>query len=1226
MRQFDVLDAEEELGDFLFLEASAGSGKTFSIVHLVLRLLIERGVRASEIIAVTFTRKAALQLKTRITQELNQCLDLILDSTKRRGEKVPLYVRKAFEKDPDVVIERLTRASEEVDFLEVSTVHAFAARREGRLCLFENEAELGVDEKALFEKMWSILKKAPDFIQELMKSLLILRGVGSGLCLEQENALRLSLKGYRELVQDCVFFVSTDLPMKAPQISPQNTSDKLYQFWTHIFSIKKEVIQGIPVLLSECAPCFSGLCSRDGVIKEPHRERIEEIEEVLKIESGGGSKRENILLLFSNLYRLQFAFSDANLKKQYREKRPPNLSNLLALLHDLFDQNRAEIEGWDLFLELVSWIKEELDPFIQKSADRSILDYTLKSLARKMKQGQVLSFFNHPPKALIVDEFQDTDPWQWEIFKTVAEEIKPFFAVVGDPKQAIYSFRQADIYTYLDAKKWFMDQSPKSVRGLDKNFRARADLVHHLNNFFGCADEEDLDVFSSALELGGDLHRDDQTASNALRLRIEKAIAHNSKTDPQEDASDSLSFWLYRRKDKKWLDHAMVSFASRWNQRASEDTFAVLVADHRQGAEVAAALDRLKIPCLRTRPKSIKNSPLGPFLYYLLEGVSRWPVASGVRFALSSLLFGWDTLSLEQSFEGKGDENAKTHNATWHHLAFLLAEKGLGAFWGELDSLKMAKVSSSSQPVSIEQRLQTLDASLLTDYHSWRALLLKWWSEKPCVESLLRRFLAFLHSGEDVGQQAPHEEAVTILTVHASKGLEFSHVLNVAVNCTPRRRPFTGSFEGKGYVGFFDHLVKMRESNTNTLIPMTSLSSRDLEVLIQDRESERFRLLYVSMTRAKKQQIVVWSCLEDESSSKSIKPDQALDIYRSARSNSESTLIDLWALFWAWKTDRGSACKEGYLALERFGRKKNLGELIRQKKASWAWVVEPGILQEETQSVADSRESSLHRLVLPKIYDKSSRSKKLPNTSLTSFSKWAQTEEAGQTPVTAIGSSLHTITTEPVRVMDLPRGTLFGQLMHYALEKWWAIRRKSTCQSDLAEAKNLYHQWALRFCERSVLLKSYKEAFVEMLDRTLSLDLQEALALQELPVEDVIVEGRFLMNPSKTKGEIGEEKASESCFQGYIDLCFLVGKKLYFVDYKSNHLGDELADYCEERLLESFYGHHYDMQAAIYARAIEQYAQRMDSDITLAGGFYLYTRAGKYLFFSRDQLESFHGW
>src|SRR5438105_10454959 len=107
-------------------------------------------------------------------------------------------------------------------------------------------------------------------------------------------------------------------------------------------------------------------------------------------------------------------------------------------------------------------------------------DMILERMKESLKNGEFLNAVKGKYKSAIVDEFQETDAIQWEIFQNLFSDVQALY-LVGDPKQSIYRFRNADVYTYLKAKDFL---GPDNVYHLDTNYRSSPQLVSALNALF----------------------------------------------------------------------------------------------------------------------------------------------------------------------------------------------------------------------------------------------------------------------------------------------------------------------------------------------------------------------------------------------------------------------------------------------------------------------------------------------------------------------------------------------------------------------------------------------------------------------------------------------------------------------------------------------------------------------------------------------------------------------
>ena len=152
-------------------------------------------------------------------------------------------------------------------------------------------------------------------------------------------------------------------------------------------------------------------------------------------------------------------------------------------------ERAADPERLKLFLvgKLYQRVGENL-----KENEEIFFDDLLIKVASQLEKTDFCHQLNSKYKAVIIDEFQDTDPVQWKIFSSIfnaANGFQGIFTVVGDPKQSIYAFRSADIYTYLEAKKKFLSTEQAY---LEINYRSDPLLIEGLNRLFSLGEQNKL--------------------------------------------------------------------------------------------------------------------------------------------------------------------------------------------------------------------------------------------------------------------------------------------------------------------------------------------------------------------------------------------------------------------------------------------------------------------------------------------------------------------------------------------------------------------------------------------------------------------------------------------------------------------------------------------------------------------------------------------------------------
>ena len=429
MQRFDCLAKETPIFGPHFLEASAGTGKTFAIEHVVARLILTKKLTLEQILVVTFTKAAARELKLRIRTTL--------DRIARGVHEGLLYLEEGADLRP------IQDALATFDRCQIFTIHGFCARM---LKEFHREAGLysSKEEKTLItsSKREAALR---DFLETRLSPDVI--------CPEQLEILLRDVGSIDELVQQLKQAESPD--------SAKNFLERNLEFCSICPSLEEEKFQ-------------EDVRALRGNYKKGKGDLEGQIQALI------GKNFAKLIQEKGSIFQI---FSDEN--KKVRAKDP-------TLLH---------------YPAFFAWGIKHLLPIIQSAAspreilqslvaiwkpiDRKILaeegTFSNDELLYAMQQTVKIELFCQKIQqtygALIIDEFQDTDPLQWNIFETLflsKEKIKTYY-LIGDPKQSIYRFRRADLYTYLAAKNVV---DPKEVFYLDTNFRSSKELINALNRLF----------------------------------------------------------------------------------------------------------------------------------------------------------------------------------------------------------------------------------------------------------------------------------------------------------------------------------------------------------------------------------------------------------------------------------------------------------------------------------------------------------------------------------------------------------------------------------------------------------------------------------------------------------------------------------------------------------------------------------------------------------------------
>jgi len=721
---FNILSKEETIHTSRMLEASAGTGKTFTIEHLVVRLLIEedpklgRPLSLDEILIVTFTKKAVRDLKERVHALIKRIMD---------GTETPEYLTDATP---------LRKAFALFDECKIFTIHGFAAR-----ALLENAFETGYiasDEDTLSKDELHTL--GCDFFE-------------TEFCLPDFSQGQLaSLLSY--FAQDTKAMVNklVDLSTTFHTIERKRSFEELYQ--------------AIAPLNLELSPELI-----DSFKKSRKEIPFHAFKNTL-------SKEDFDTLLEQGMAIISF-FSEENRKVKKTMPIPEDLREALLLIEE---GARPEV-----ILVNAAFKLKKLILRLQEETGR--LSYDAILLKARDSKLDVSGY-----QALIIDEFQDTDPVQWEMFEKLFLN-KAHICLVGDPKQSIYRFRQADIYTYLKASESLGD-TPASLR---VNYRSNQELVDGINRFFK----------NTAMPLP------------KIGIGLPYYPVEAGRKDSKAPQDGKKSFHI--------VQNGTVSYIVNEIQRLHEfqyNQFAVLVKDRFQGKEVEEALTAAKIPVNNQRCTTLIGGLAHKSLIDLLEGVIHLKNQSKLKMALAGPIIAFDAENFPRmddiSFLGIAEELSM--------LRSTLFSEGFGLFFEKLLSSKLG-------------REQALGANLLQKakgdelYSDLRTIAERLMEQTLAPDNLLTYLKEALQF-----EPADHEEwnrkrgsshnAVTIVTIHSSKGLEWDIVFAIGLkeaSPAPER------------IIFEAQVIKALLKNDEALY----------EKWCAEIDAEKMRQLYVGVTRAR---------------------------------------------------------------------------------------------------------------------------------------------------------------------------------------------------------------------------------------------------------------------------------------------------------------------------------------------------------------------------------------
>jgi exodeoxyribonuclease V beta subunit len=793
------------LSDICLLEASAGTGKTYSIASLALRMIVEQGIAIDRILMVTFTEAAAAELRERVRLRLQAA-----ESAARGGMLPDASLEAIWTANPQqqhVYTDRLSTALLNFDLAPVFTLHGFCNRLLSELA-FENGALFNV-ELLLDDKTW-VNEAINDFIR-----IRIYDTTHPANALYAAN-VKQWVKLFSDLAKRRSVFRSA--PMH-PKIVALGADAGAAQFQT--------LVNQLRTAWQTEGDQITALWLDSKQFNKDVRQTAES-EWIPQLQAAFGEQpaKDSAFLMSSALSSMTREFLVSQLSKRSGDMARVDQFSLFSIW---FQLQQLIAESWrplqvQLFLDY-------LDTQLAERA-RQTASITFDAMIE-----QVFAAVEGPAgpalvtearcryKAALIDEFQDTDPRQWTIFyRLFGEDCQTF--LIGDPKQAIYTFRGADVFAYLVAA----GQAHRRY-SLAVNWRSDAPLVAAVQSLFMLRRDAPFVVSDIGLppvtahHAGGEHRWSWPDCPQPAPLQFIRAVS--LRTNVETAFTDNVR---HLQREMLSLLNAGVQVAGR---PLRPGDIAVLVQTNKDADQVKSALAAIGIPAvLRTRT-SVFQTDQARWLSALLALWLEPQREDYLRAVLAMPLFGYSTDQLAAADE---DSEAwlslsRIHtecHTLWRQEGFYSAFRTCMFRCGV--AARIVRRSMGEREITNLLHL----GELLHDEASARDLspadLYTWFRDQVGTDDQSAdRSLLRMESDDD---------AVQIVTIHRSKGLQYPVVFlpsHFAAKSTDK----------KPVVEFHDGNLALNYS-----IDPASLDPSLAQQVGDEAMSELLRLLYVGLTRA----------------------------------------------------------------------------------------------------------------------------------------------------------------------------------------------------------------------------------------------------------------------------------------------------------------------------------------------------------------------------------------
>lgn len=1099
----EFIVTEVELSGSNLIEASAGTGKTYSIAILMLRLILENKVPIKEILMVTFTNAAVAELEERIRRFVRMAYRYA--QNEEIADKTIKEIVDGTGKEDAVVL--LKSAVLNLDETSVMTIHGFCQQTLSEFAFETGQlfsAELIPDNSQVLEgevqKFWR------KHITGIRKDLL---GLLSNHKLNMSDIQRLvksHIGGKNYLVYDKSVHYSFE-------------KEKQNEFFNTISVSKNQY---------------------DKLLDEITNYIENNTNELIESANKNHHSKSSLLPYVNNPAKFLSVFKDKR-ETAYANNNFPALKEQVDRLILSEEEYKIAVE------ECLNFIYAYAIQEISASVDSFMYDHNLFSyddLIGNLHKALVLkpnpkleNELRRKYRAVFIDEFQDTDKLQFEIFHQAFQtgsETVLFY--IGDPKQSIYGFRKADIFTYFKARN---SVNPEKRYMMKTNFRSSSNLVAALNKFFLSREPADIFHYEGEADVIEYIEVNTPKNNDKGELTLIENCAPVSittlanKTEIGKDVAKRVLDLLMNKAFK----------LGESQKRVMPSDIGILVKSHADGENIRNELDKFGIPCVTGMEIKILNTAEANEMLFLLEAFTDNRL-SKINKALVGAFIRWNDKQISNINEEVVINIFNEIKAIWSN------QKVYAALMRFAKVFELKKHLLDENPKGGER--------ILTNFYHLAEILYKVESRQHLTPdeliSWLKKRKGRDDSAEDERQQRieTDEQAVKIVTIHSSKGLEypivFAPTLDFVVdavngNTMEKIAEFRDDKDGEYYSG------KLGE-----------LSTEQYALFNKQKIQENRRLLYVSLTRA------VYKCF----------------IYHSNGATANSTLSHFLndSLYDNELIEEGDkdfeTAYQRYIIDHQVSSQSRLStEQIKFRESNWQQMSYSGLSAHLNTSVRESYtkpEENYDRFIF-KDLRKGTRT----------------------------GTFLHFIF-ENLNFSN-------SESWQYAIDK--AILRFMPNKKNDEKFIESIRQFLNHVMNANLntgnetfkLSSIYQSQILHELEFDFPVLPFEPKQLESLMSYGILISNYY----------IEEREKIEGMMTGFIDLFFEYKGKYYVLDWKSNYLGPSLNDYSIENVRKAMNENNYHLQYLIYSLAVKKYlksriGEGVDFKRQFGGVFYLFVR------------------
>ena len=786
------------------VEASAGTGKTYSIAILVLRLLLEKNIPLPEIAMVTFTKAAVAELEQRIRLFIRLAYRCAIGE-EIQDPTIQQIVKKSIQNEGqsgrEAIVNRLQTAQLFLEDTSILTIHSFAqlVLKEfafETLQLFNAEIITSVDDihTHFVNEFWR--KHITTIPVELLDNFLaqqLDRGV-----IKQLSEYNLSGKPF-----------AAEIQLDANYLNPEHTkkiSDQLNECYNQITQCKQAAISQLVNIENTV---------RANIAANAYAKKNPELAPSCTVEQ---------------LVDYYFTFNQQYLKKVFAdiESYKEQFHSLLAVYEEIINAAITHI-----YALATREIKIQLERYKQHLNAMTFDDiihnlHTAVTGSRKQLLQQAL---RKKYRAVFVDEFQDTDQLQYEIFHTVfgAKDASSILFYIGDPKQSIYGFRKADITTYHRCAS-----EVNTVYTMDVNYRSSPAYISALNKFF--LPIPGFNTFHSSIIQYAPVKPAPSNQFKALvpisppNLSVKSAAAPPALSLIECKTKDDISEAVVHQVLYLLSANAFhLQTAPKQTSKIIPSDIGILVRSNNEGRNLKALLAVKGIKSVTLDDTMVLQSPEAISISYVLEAM----VVTNRSTINKALLTSFTGYSIQDILE-LNEEQTLDHFRNYHAI---LTRDGIYPALNKFASDYKVRSLLLNTPANGGDRA-------IANFEQIMELLHKTQVQKQFSEDELLHWLkssienSVIEGDEFVQRIESDENAVKIVTIHKSKGLEYPIVIIPFLDLTAApsaKKPI--------------HTFKDDDQKAYKSVLYNLMTPEQISAYSQQQEQENRRLIYVALTR-----------------------------------------------------------------------------------------------------------------------------------------------------------------------------------------------------------------------------------------------------------------------------------------------------------------------------------------------------------------------------------------